>query len=128
MATKSLDQLTAAATANVEKLTSVAKDNAEALTKSSNAAIAGFSSLVKAYQELAARNVETLTASIKALSSAKTPAEFLEVQQKLVSQGFETFVADSRSIAELTSSVVTAAFEPVQKQVEAIQNIVKKAA
>ena len=35
-------------------------------------------------------------------------------------------VADSTKIAELTSSVFTAAFEPVKKQVEAVQKSVAK--
>jgi phasin family protein len=128
MATKSVDQFTAVAAENVEKLTSVAKDNAEALTKSGNAALTGIGSLVKAYQDLIARNVEKLTASFQRLSSVKTPVEFFEVQQKVVTEGFEAALAESRAIAELTNAVFTAAFEPVQKQVEAIQNIVKKAA
>jgi phasin family protein len=128
MPTVPVEKLTAAAKANVERLTTVAKDNADALTKSGNAAVAGLGSLAKAYQDLTARNIEKMTASIKALSSVKTPTEFFELQQKLVREAFEAAIADSRAIAELTTSVFTAAYEPVQKQVEAIQDIVKKVA
>ncbi len=124
MATKSVEQLTS----NAKTLTNLAKDNVEVLTKSSAATITGIGSLAKACQDLVTRNFETLHASIQALSSVKTPQEFFEVQQKLVKEGFEAAVADSRAITELTTSVFTAAFEPMQKQVEAIQNIVKKAA
>ncbi|CAA7627587.1 phasin family protein [Magnetospirillum sp. SS-4] len=128
MATSSTDQFTVSAKANIEKLTIVAKTNAEALTKSGNAAISGLESLTKAYQDLATRNVEKLAAGIKTLASVKSPVEFFEVQQKLVKEGFESALADSRAIAELTTSVFTAAFEPVQKQVAAFQDIAKKAA
>ncbi len=124
MAPKSAEQFAT----NVEQVTGVAKAGAEALTKSSAAAIAGFESLAKAYQDLAARNFEKLTASILALSSVKSPQEFIELQQRLVKEGVEAAFADSRAITELTTSVCTAAFAPVQKQVEAIQSIVKKAA
>jgi phasin family protein len=127
MPAATVETFTAAAKSNVEKLTSVTKDHTEALTKSSNAAIAGFTKLAKAYQELAARHVETLTTSIQALSSVKTPVEFFEVQQKLMKEAFETTITDSRAIAELTASAFAATFEPVQKQFSAIQGVVKKA-
>jgi len=51
----------------------------------------------------------------------KSPTEFFELQQKLIKDGVEAAVADSRHIAELTTAVFTAAFEPVKKQIEAVQ-------
>lgn len=116
------------ATKSVEQFATVAKDSADALTKSGNAAITGLTSLTKAYQDIATRNFEKLTASVQALASVKTPVEFFEIQQKLIKESLETTVADTRAIAELTTSVFTAAFEPVQKQIETLQNSVKKAA
>ncbi|CUW40811.1 conserved protein of unknown function(containing Phasin domain,18-118; containing Phasin, subfamily 1,39-123) [Magnetospirillum sp. XM-1] len=128
MAAATIEQFSTAAKANVEKLTIVAKDNAEALTKSGNFALAGFEKLSKAYQDLANRNVAKFNDAVKALSSVKSPVEFVELQAKLVKEGFDAAVADSRAIAELTTSVFTAAFEPVKKQAEAVQAIVTKAA
>lgn len=113
---------------SIEKLTVVAKDNVEAFTKSSNQALSGIQALVKAYQDLITRNFEKQAASFQTLSSIKTPDEFVKLQQKLVTEAIETAIADSRVIAELTASVFTAIFEPVQKQVAAVQSIVKKAA
>ena len=123
-----VEQITVATKANVEKLTIVAKNNAEALTQSGTAAVSGIETLAKAYQALASKNFEKLTASFQALSSVKTPVEFFQIQQKLVTEGFETALADGQAIAELTKSVFTAAFEPVKKQVEAVQTLVKTAA
>ena len=113
-------------TASVEQFTAATKANVEALTKGGNAAIAGFQELAKAYQALATKNAEKLTASIQALSTVKSPAEFVELQQKLVKEGVESAVADSREIAELTTAVFTAAFEPVKQQVEAVQKAATK--
>ena len=112
-------------TATVEQITAATKANAEALAKSGNAAIAGFQELAKAYQALATKNAEKLTASIQALSSVKTPADFVALQQKLIQEGVDAAVSDSRNIADLTTAVFTAAFEPVKKQVEAVQKSVK---
>lgn len=113
-------------TATIEQITAATKANVEALTQGGNAAIAGFQELAKAYQALATKNAEKLTSSIQALATVKTPAEFAELQQKLVKEAVDAAVADSTKIAELTTSVFTAAFEPVKKQVEAIQKSVKK--
>ncbi len=112
--------------ATVDQITAAAKANVDALTKGGNAAIAGFQELAKAYQALATKNAEKLTASIQALSSVKSPAEFVELQQKLIKEGVDAAVSDSRNIADLTTAVFTAAFEPVKQQVEAVQKSIKK--
>jgi phasin family protein len=110
----------------VETVTSATKANTDALTQGGNAAVMGFQELAKAYQTLATKNAEKLTASIQALSAVKSPTEFIELQQKLIKEGVDAAVSDSSSIAKLTVSVFTAAFEPVQKQIEAMQHSVKK--
>ena len=99
----------------------IAKGGAEALTESGNASRAAIQELTKAYQELATKNAKNLTAAVQALSAVKSPTEFFELQQKLIKDGVEAAVADSRHIAELTTAVFTAAFEPVKKQIEAVQ-------
>jgi hypothetical protein len=102
----------------VEDLT---KANTDAITKSTDASNAAVQELAKAYQELAARNAKNLTAAIKALSGVKSLAEYAELQQKLIKDGVDAAVSDSQHIAKLTTAVFAAAFEPVKKQIEAIQ-------
>jgi len=99
----------------------IMKGGAEALTESGNASRAAVQELTKAYQELATKNAKNLTAAVQALSAVKSPTEFFELQQKLIKDGVEAAVADSRHIAQLTTAVFTAAFEPVKKQIEAVQ-------
>ncbi len=113
-------------TAVLDQITTAAKANAEALTQSGNATIAGFQELAKAYQALATRNAEKLTASIQALATVKSPEEFVSLQQRLVKEAVDAAMADGSKIAELTTSVFNAAFEPVKKQVEAVQKAAKK--
>src|SRR5208337_401969 len=91
------------------------------IAEASAASIAAAQELTKAYQELATKNVKNLTAALQALSAVKNPAEFIELQQKLIKDGVEAAVSDSRHIAQLTTAVFTAAFEPVKKQIEAVQ-------
>jgi phasin family protein len=99
----------------------IMKGGAETLTESGNASRAAVQELTAAYQELATKNVKNLTAAIQALSSVKNPSQFMELQQKLIKDGVEAAVSDSRHIAQLTTSLFTAAFAPVKKQIEALQ-------
>jgi hypothetical protein len=89
-----------------------------AMTVSGNAPRAAVQELTRAYQELATKNAKNLTAAMQALAAVRSPAEFIELQQRLIKEGVEAAVTDSRHIAQLTTAVFTAAFEPVKKQLE----------
>jgi len=102
------------------------KSNTDALVDSAAASSAALQELTKAYQDLAAKNAKNLTSAIQALSAVKSPTEFIELQQRLIKEGVEAAVSDSQHIAQLTTAVFTAAFEPVKQQIEAVQKTVRK--
>jgi phasin family protein len=106
---------------SVQAAEKITKDNAEALTESGTASRTAVQELTKAYQELATKNAKNLSEAIHELSAVKSPTEFLELQSKLIKAGVEAAVSDSRHIAQLTTAVFTSAFEPVKKQIEAMQ-------
>ena len=110
-----------ALTKSGEAAEKIVKGNAEALTESGNASRAAIQELTRAYQELASKNVKNLTAAMQALAAVKSPAEFMELQQRLIKEGVEAAVSDSQHIAQLTTAVFTAAFEPVKKRIESVQ-------
>ncbi len=99
----------------------IIKGNADALTDSGNASGAALQELAKAYQELASKNGKNLTAAIQALAAVREPAEFIDLQQRLIKDGVEAAVLDGQNIAHLTTAVFTAAFVPMKKQIEALQ-------
>ena len=99
----------------------IVKGNADALTESGNASRAAIQELTKAYQELASKNAKNLTAAMQALAAVKSPTEFMELQQRLIKEGVAAAVSDSKHIAQLTTAVFTAAFEPVKKQIELVR-------
>ena len=99
----------------------IMKGNAEALADSGNASRAAVQELTRAYQELATKNAKNLTAAMQSLAAVKSPAEFMALQQRLIKEGVEAAVSDSQHIAQLTTAVFTAAFEPVKKQIESAQ-------
>ncbi len=77
--------------------------------------------MTTAYQELATKNAKNLTTAMRALAAVKSPMEFMELQQRLIKEGVQAAVSDSQHIAQLTTAVFTAAFEPLKKQIEAVQ-------
>jgi phasin family protein len=95
--------------------------NAEAMTESGTSSRAAIQELTKAYQELAAKNAKNLTAAMQSLAAVKSPTEFMELQQRLIKEGVQAAVSDSQRIAQLTTAVFTAAFEPVKRRIEAVQ-------
>lgn len=97
-------------------------NGAATLTESGAASRAGVLELTKAYQALATKNVHNMTAAVQALSAVKSPTEFFEVQQRLIKDGVQAAMEDSRNIAQLTTAAFTAAFEPVKKQIETVRN------
>ncbi len=99
----------------------MAEQPSEQIAEASAASIAAVQELTKAYQELASKNVKNLTAAMQALAAVKSSTEFMELQQRLIKEGVEAAVSDSQHIAQLTTAVFTAAFEPVKKQIEALQ-------
>jgi phasin family protein len=112
---------TEALTKRTEAAEKIAKGNTEALTESGNASRTAVQELTRAYQELASKNAKNLTAAMQALAAVKSPAQFVELQQRLIKEGVEAAVSDSQHIAQLTTAVFTAAFEPVKKQIESVQ-------
>jgi phasin family protein len=98
------------------------RDTAAALTENGNASRAAIQQLTRAYQELTTKNARNVTAAMQALAAVKSPTDFIELQQRLIKEGVETAVGDSQRIAQLTTAVFTAAFEPVKKRIEAVQN------
>jgi phasin family protein len=100
----------------------IMKGNVDALTETGNPSRAAVQELTKAYQELTTKNVRNVTAAMQALVAVKSPTDFIEFQQRLIKEGVETAVGDSQRIAQLTTAVFTAAFEPIKKRIEAVQN------
>ena len=115
------DRTTEALARSGEAANEMIKGNVDALAETGNASRAAVQELTRAYQELASKNVKNLTAAMQSLAAVKSPAEFMELKQRLIKEGVEAAVRDSQHIAQLTTAVFTAAFEPVKKQIESVQ-------
>jgi hypothetical protein len=85
---------------------------ADHIASKNHAFAAHFRDLANAYQEISTKNVEKLTASISALSAVKQPAEFIQLQQKFMTEAMTSAIADSAHIVKLTAEAFTSAFKP----------------
>jgi hypothetical protein len=106
------DRTTEALARSGEAANEMIKGNVDALTETGNASRVAVQELTKAYQELTTKNARNLTAAMQALAAVKSPTDFIELQQRLIKEGVETAAGDSQRIAQLTTVVFTAAFEP----------------
>ncbi len=111
-----------------EKFVAIGKENADAFAKSGAATVKAFEEIAKAQQAVVAKNVEKADAAVKALFAVKSPAELADLQGKLARESIETAIADGRKLAELATSALTAAVEPINARFAALQALTKVAA
>jgi phasin family protein len=113
---------------NFDQIISFGKENVEAFVKSSTVAVKGLEELAKVYTTLANQSIEQTSSAVKALTSAKSPTEFQAIYSGLAKTSLETFVAESKKIQELTNSIVTSSFAPLNARIQAASSLFKTAA
>ncbi len=110
---------------NFEEIVSFGKENVEALVKSGTIAVKGLEELTKVYSALASQSIEQTSGAVKALSSAKNPAEFQAIYSGLVKTSFDSFVSESRRIQELANNIVTSSLAPLSARAQAVTGTFK---
>lgn len=115
-------------TVKYEEIFAFGKENVEALVQSSTLAAKGFEELSKAYAAYAGQNVDKVNAAVKALASAKTPVEFVQLQAQLSKENTESLLAETRKLAEIVNAIVASSLEPIQSRFKVAANLYKVAA
>ncbi len=110
---------------NFDEIVSFGKDNVEALVKSGTVAVKGLEELTKVYSSLASHSIEQTSSAVKALTTAKNPAEFQAIYSGLAKSNFEAFISEGRKIQELTGTIVTSSLAPLGARVQAITGAFK---
>lgn len=111
-----------------EELFSFGKENVEAFVQSSTLAAKGYEELVKAYAAYTGQTIDKSTAAVKALASAKSPTEFLQLQAQLTKDNTEALLAETRKLAEIVNAIVTSSMEPIQNRFKVAASLYKVAA
>jgi hypothetical protein len=94
------------------------ESNADTMAKTGTAALAGLKELAKEYQAIASRNSARFTSSIYALTTVKTPQDYMELQRRLFTESVQSAIADFQTIAKLTTAAFNVSFDPLRRHVD----------
>ena len=106
--------------ATFSELSAHSKKNLEAMIASMTAAAKGAETVGARAMAFSKKSMEGQIAAAKALSSAKSIQEAVELQTGFAKAAFETYVAEVNEISEITSSSVKDAMSPINERVTAI--------
>jgi phasin family protein len=104
------------------------KGNVEALVESSKIAAKGFETLGQSAADYARKSFEGATATLKSLSSVKSPTDFFKLHSDYVRSSFDSMVAESSKTTEAVLKLAGEVAQPISSRVAVAVEKVKVAA
>jgi phasin family protein len=104
------------------------KGNVEALVESSKIAAKGFETLGQSAADYARKSFEGATATLKSLSSVKSPTDFFKLHSDYVRSSFDSMVAESSKTTEAVLKLAGEVAQPISNRVAVAVEKVKVAA
>jgi len=112
-----------------EDILSFSKDNIDALVKSSTILARGLQDLSKSIVSLTQAQIDESVAASKALATAKTLKEVIDLSSSLAKTNFDKLVSESTKLQQLTTKLAEEASAPINSRVEAaVARVTKTAA
>jgi phasin family protein len=105
---------------NYEDLMSFNKDNLDAAAATGKLLAKGIEDISKEAVAFSSKSMDGALAASKQLSACKTPADFTNLQTKLVKDNWDAMVAQSKKMVDLSNSVFKTAMEPMQSRTKAV--------
>lgn len=129
-ATKSYEQAVALTQEQVEKasgnlfegydeIATLGQENIDAYVQSSTLFAKGVEAMSQELMSFAQTSVDTSVANAKALFGAKTLRELVDLQTDFSRNGFDSLVAESAKLTELSVSLANETIEPIQARLNA---------
>jgi phasin family protein len=129
MAKEQAEKASNAVFKNYDEATTLNKANIDAVVQSSSIAAKGVESLSREAMTFAHGRLEANMDLAKKMFGAKTLREFFDAQTDFARQNFDTFMAESAKMTELSVKVSNEAMEPIQSQTnKAVEKVMKSAA
>jgi phasin family protein len=110
-----------------QEFLALGQGNIEAVVKSGQIWAAGLQDIAKQVAVTVQTSLEETTATIKALSSVKSPQEAVELQTKLATSALEKVLADSTRISEASLKLFQDALAPLTERATLAAEKVTKA-
>lgn len=105
-----------------------AKGNVEAMVESTKILAAGLQEMTSAYVSEGRAGFEALTAEVKELAAAKSPTDFLKLQNDLAKKHFDDAVAAASKHSEALMKLANEAAQPISTRVTLAVEKIKAAA
>lgn len=102
---------------SLDEMTDMARGNVEALLASARAATAGIETIAAHVTEVSKKSFEDASAVAKAMTSAKTPNEMMQLQSDFAKTQFDGAVSEFSKLTEMMMKLAGEVFEPVQNRV-----------
>jgi phasin family protein len=96
-----------------EDMVAFSKDNMEAMVKSSNSWSKGMEQLSKECFSYLGRTMDTASSNAKKYSSCKSAVEAMQLGNEQAKTTIESFVSQSKKIADLSNSIAQEAAAPI---------------
>lgn len=131
---KNLEQSFETARKRVEEVTkgygelgAFGKENLEAVVASGTVAAKGLEALNAEIVSLSKKAYEANIEVVKAMTAAKTPKDFFEIQNSLFKNAFQDMVAQVSKFGEMSKTIATEALEPLNSRVTvAVESVSKQ--
>ena len=111
---------------NYDELVAMNKANIDAVVATTTTFAKGFETLTKELMGFAQGNVESGMATTKQLLGAKNLQELMDLQSEYGRTLFDSCVAESAKIAEMSMKTANEAFAPIQERVQVTVETVTK--
>ncbi len=111
-----VEKASTAAMKSYDEFAALNKDAVDAYVKAGNVFAKGFEDLGKTVFAFAQSQAETNVNAAKALMSAKTINDVVEIQSDLARAQFDAFVAEGTKVSEMSLKVANETVEPIQAQ------------
>lgn len=108
-----------------EELSDIAKGNVEALVESGRIAAKGLEGLGQEAAEYSRSHFEKASAAVKSLSTARSPAEFFQIQSELFSSSFDSFAKESAKASEHLLKLAGDVVQPISTRVSVVTDKVR---
>jgi phasin family protein len=95
------------------------QDNFDAFVKSSTTFAKGFEQFSKHLVDLTTKQVEENIELAKKFATLKNVNDVVALQTKVIEEGFETAIEESRKVADLSTSMIKDAAAPIAERVKA---------
>jgi phasin family protein len=111
-----------------EDMNEFSKGNVEALVESSKIAAKGFETLGQSAADYARKSFEGATATLKSLSTVKSPTDFFKLHSDYVRSSFDSMVAETSKTTEAVLKLAGEVAQPISSRVAVAVEKVKVAA